>query len=493
MAVNWRRAPLLLGIIAAIVFVAAGPVGLPSVPNLSALKALAPGQSKYVYRQGFTSLGDGGQSGYTWSPLPCPLGAAGAGDNGAQVKPTTGTGCWLADLHYPLDPRLWGKSINPTPFYATNSGSPDLTGYCLETSATCSPQHALDVAQLFDRHAGIATINLAAGSYPSGLVCSGNVPVSANGFTSPNSIWIVGASSATTTIADVSAASAAIIASSNCRLTLQGLKVTSANGSALFPQDGAEIAIGTDFNVGATAFGQFHPEDSARIIINSSYTISGGAPAHLQAVLGGSIKYTEVNKTVTITGTPAFSDAFATAEDNSVIYIPSANVTFSGSATGSRFRVKTSSTLTTNSGSGTYLPGNALGSVQDNGTYQPTTGPALGTPTGLGTGGSPGVVVFFGGTDTAFSIQLTTGTTGGTPANNGLIPFTFGTKQGINGSVCAGGLTGFSAAWGNGATINAGGQSSAGATMAWTNVNNGALAALAAGQTYVVNVICRGQ
>lgn len=87
--------------------------GIPSISlaNQSALQAfsisgLASGYT--VARQGYYSNGDGGQAIYSLSTSACSLNS-GAGDNGTQVKPTVGTGCWI--LNTPaggIDIRVWG-------------------------------------------------------------------------------------------------------------------------------------------------------------------------------------------------------------------------------------------------------------------------------------------------------------------------------------------------------------------------------------------------
>lgn len=462
---------------------------IPHVGTNTALKAKATTSYTTIIRDGFTTAGDGGAATYTSSNVACTLNA-GAGDNGSQVQSADGK-CWIADLKYPLDVRIWGKST--TDFYATPLGA-DVTGYCLETNATCSQQHALDRAQKFwVGSSGISVVHIAAGTATSGLVCAGAVPGAANGTTVPGNIWIVGAGPTNTIIADASAAPAAIIASDSCRLTLQDLKVTSANGSGLFPQYGAVIGTYTGFQIGATHSGQFHVEQDGTIAISAGYTISGGAPAHLECVLGGRITYSEATMTVTLTGTPAFSTAFADFADSGCgAYINSNFVSFSGAATGSRFKVARAASIRTEGGSGTYLPGNALGTLIDGGNYMPATGATLGVPTGLGTGGSPGVVTTSGSSDQSFSVQLTTGSTGGTPAVAGTVPLTFGSKLGLNGVACTTSVTDGGGAWGNGANVPLFGQTTAGATLLWNNLQNGALTNLATSQTYFINAHCRG-
>lgn len=82
--------------------------GLPQAPSNAALKAIAAGAYSTVYRAGFNAQGDGGAAYYSWSTSACSLNS-GAGDNGAQVAPTTGTGCWIAQFPASgVDVRAWG-------------------------------------------------------------------------------------------------------------------------------------------------------------------------------------------------------------------------------------------------------------------------------------------------------------------------------------------------------------------------------------------------
>jgi hypothetical protein len=94
-----RRAALLAGVVLFPLILGGqgGPVGLPSVPTLAALKATPIAQHKYIQRLGFNAPGDGGGASYTSSTSPCPLNT-GNGDNGSQVKPNVGSGCWLANF-----------------------------------------------------------------------------------------------------------------------------------------------------------------------------------------------------------------------------------------------------------------------------------------------------------------------------------------------------------------------------------------------------------
>lgn len=69
-----------------------------TVANLADLKAVPGGSvTSSIYRAGFTIAGDGGQANYTWQSASCDLNS-GAGDNGFEVQPTVGTGCYIATI-----------------------------------------------------------------------------------------------------------------------------------------------------------------------------------------------------------------------------------------------------------------------------------------------------------------------------------------------------------------------------------------------------------
>ena len=92
---------------------AAGNIAVQVASN-SALKSLTAGAYSVVYRAGYSAAGDGGAMVYRWSSSACGLNS-GAGDNGSQVAPTTGTGCWLADFSaVQPTPMVWGAAGSGT-------------------------------------------------------------------------------------------------------------------------------------------------------------------------------------------------------------------------------------------------------------------------------------------------------------------------------------------------------------------------------------------
>jgi hypothetical protein len=90
-----------------------GPRAGPSpttVANNVALKALNGGSYATAYRAGFSTPGDGGAATYSWVSAACSLNS-GAGDNGYQVQPKSGSGCWIASFAgTEPSPMVWGAA-----------------------------------------------------------------------------------------------------------------------------------------------------------------------------------------------------------------------------------------------------------------------------------------------------------------------------------------------------------------------------------------------
>lgn len=99
--------------------------------------------------------------------------------------------------------------------------------------------------------------------------------------------------------------------------------------------------------------------------VEGNYTIAGSAICHWQMDGCGSLRM--FSRTVTLTGTPAWTNAFAQLLNNASVYI--AGNTFSGAATGARYAVFFNSSLNTNGAGINHLPGNAAGSTATGGQY----------------------------------------------------------------------------------------------------------------------------
>ena len=144
-------------------------------------------------------------------------------------------------------------------------------------------------------------------------------------------------------------------------VTLQDVTITT---SGLVARKQAYVALNR-VNFGAVTGVQVTSETGATVEIGANYTISGGASVHAQTNFGG--RFICLSRTVTITGTPAFSSYFAYAAGSS--YQDFTGCTFSGTATGTRAGVATLSCVNTNGGGTTFLPGNAAPVVVTGGVY----------------------------------------------------------------------------------------------------------------------------
>lgn len=101
---------------------------------------------------------------------------------------------------------------------------------------------------------------------------------------------------------------------------------------------------------------------------NASHTISGGGGAHLWVEDGGLINLDHGGTpTVTVSGTPAFAEAFAVADGGGIIRT-STTLSYSGSATGNRFRVSANGTIRFQGNSAdTFFPGDSPGIFRNGG------------------------------------------------------------------------------------------------------------------------------
>lgn len=93
----------------------------------------------------------------------------------------------------------------------------------------------------------------------------------------------------------------------------------------------------------------------------SSHTFSGSIAVAVEAL---SKAYLQIDDP-TCTGTPAYSTAFASAEDATIV----ASGTVTGSATGSRYSATKNGIIDTAGGGASYLPGNSAGSTATQGQY----------------------------------------------------------------------------------------------------------------------------
>jgi hypothetical protein len=142
-------------------------------------------------------------------------------------------------------------------------------------------------------------------------------------------------------------------------VTFRGMEFrTTTGGNCIYAtMPGGRILVDT-VRFGACAVQHLFVVDGACIEVIGPYTISGGAANHIEARNGGT--YTSINRTITLSGTPAFT-TFALAQFNGQINF--FNTTFSGAATGQRYISYAQSLINTFGAGTSHLPGNSAGTA----------------------------------------------------------------------------------------------------------------------------------
>ncbi|MDR7220366.1 hypothetical protein [Aminobacter aminovorans] len=240
--------------------------------------------------------------------------------------------------------------------YVRPDGSNSNTGLVNNAGgALLTIQKAIDTAAALDLNGFAVTIQVGAGTF------TGTVAI-----IKPFVGGAVTLQGDTTTPANVllSIAGTGIQVSGGGELTVLGFKMaTSAGTAALRATNGGRIRVTGAMDYGACAGAAMEAENYGIIEVTANYTISGSAPRHWWCEAQGLILC--IGRTITLTGTPAFSTAFAVAFGG-FINVPIN--TFSGSATGKRYDASKNGTIQTNSAATTYLPGDAAGTGTNPGT-----------------------------------------------------------------------------------------------------------------------------
>jgi len=155
---------------------------------------------------------------------------------------------------------------------------------------------------------------------------------------------------------------------------LQGFqfKLTStAPPAAINATNGGSIQFKScDFNTGYGSLNQISTEFGGSVSIIGAYNISGGAVRHYAALQQGTIRDDlSSGVTITVTGTPAFSQQFAIAATLGLVRINTALVSYSGGATGKRYQSQQNSVINTGGGGANFFPGNVAGTTITGGIY----------------------------------------------------------------------------------------------------------------------------
>lgn len=276
-------------------------------------------------------------------------------------------------------------------------------------------QRAYDnLANFYDLQGFTATIQLANGTYTSGLTTAKCVP----GQNGTAGIQILGSATPANVIISVTSNDAFGLGETafgsgtqGCtQITIGGMRLqtTTAGNEVNISGGGVGITIGTPgfpIDFGASAQNHIVGNHSAWAIAGTNNTISGGAVvAHAAALSGSNVALHNI--TETCVGSPAFG-FFGYAEGGgSNVFLEGMTFTSCGTVTGSRyFASKFGNVITL--GNATYLPGNSSGTTNYYGQYVGSASSIWGIADG-GTGDALGVRLMMGGNSGTTTIAAST-------------------------------------------------------------------------------------
>lgn len=127
----------------------------------------------------------------------------------------------------------------------------------------------------------------------------------------------------------------------------------------------SRVFLGASLRFGSASNAHIDIDTGSYVFSDGDYTIVGGTAYHVG--VADSSLFQRVGGTVTLTGTPTFSYAFAYAYNQGIVAYSSD--TFSGSATGPRFRGETGGVLISGDGTQTFFPGDSAGIMDGTAIY----------------------------------------------------------------------------------------------------------------------------
>lgn len=245
-------------------------------------------------------------------------------------------------------------------YYVRSDGSDSNSGLGNDASgAFLTIGKALTTAEALDLNGYTVTILIGTGTW--------TAPIVAAGFPGPGTITFLGDETTPANVT-ISTTGGDCFNATNIsgRYWLRGLKLQTTTSGECIDIRGAGLTVEYQACAFHTcASHQISVQDGALVAATGNYSITGNATTHINIVAA---RANIQSRTVTLTGTPAFSTAFAQVQRAGANLNINGN-TFSGSATGTYYSVSLNGVIFTGGGGGTYLPGNSAGSAATGGQY----------------------------------------------------------------------------------------------------------------------------
>lgn len=244
-------------------------------------------------------------------------------------------------------------------YYVRSDGNDNNDGLANTSGgAFLTVQKAIDVASGLDNGGYDITIRIGTGTFTAtntlkSFIGSGRIVIRGN------------ASDMTSTVISTTSSNCFTGSSHVGVYHLEYMKLqTTTSGVCIGAVGGGKITWG-NIDFGACASYHVYGESSAYLSAAANYTVSGSAIAHYAAYDLCHIRAQSI--TVTVSGTPAFSGAFASA--GRLGNIVATSITFSGSATGKRYDSTMNAVINSGGGGASYFPGGTSGTTATGGLY----------------------------------------------------------------------------------------------------------------------------
>jgi hypothetical protein len=261
----------------------------------------------------------------------------------------------LNSTAFALDTEVRERLTAARTYYVATTGNDANDGLTALTPFLTGQKAADVIRDTLDLAGYAVTIQFADGTYTGAIVCNrtwtgqGTGGVTFTGNTGTPANVIISTTSAN-----------CISAVRGARISVTGMELrTTTSGYCLDAGAAGVIGVLTAVRFGTAASGHIVSDSAGLVLLNNSYSIVGAAPFHILCFSGGHVESLSV--TVTITGTPAFSTAYAEVFRGGSATL-SGN-TYSGSATGVRFIVASGGSIMTSAAGLTALPGDTAGQI----------------------------------------------------------------------------------------------------------------------------------
>jgi hypothetical protein len=245
--------------------------------------------------------------------------------------------------------------------YVSTTGSDSNNGLTPASAFLTRSRALSELVTNYDLNGYQVTVQLADGTYTDGLVATSN-PI--GGSAGTGSVIFKGNTATPANVLVAVTGASCFAAQSGAQFLVQDMKLQSAGAATnlLLANPGGIISF-SNVIFGESVEAQINALGGV-IEATGNYAIAGGAQFHMKASAFG--KASANSRTVTLSGTPNYSSAFAYAQQGRVEAI---GTTFSGAATGTRYLAGENGVVTTNGAGATALPGNAAGGVATGGQY----------------------------------------------------------------------------------------------------------------------------